>query len=51
VLRIADMGWKEALRANPHLAAGLNVSGGKVTYEAVAQELGYAFQPVGQMLG
>ena len=40
-LKIADMGWKAALRANPHLAEGLNVSGGKVTYEAVARELGY----------
>ena len=50
VLRIADMGWREALRANPHLAEGLNVSGGKVTYEAVAKELGYDFVPVGEVL-
>ncbi len=28
MLRIADLGWQEALRANPHLANGLNVSGG-----------------------
>ncbi len=50
VLRIADLGWKEALKANPHLAQGLNVSGGKVTYEAVARELGYDFVPVGEVL-
>lgn len=50
-LRIADLGWKEALRANPHLAAGLNVSGGKVTYEAVARELGYDYVPVAAVLG
>jgi alanine dehydrogenase len=49
-LRIADMGWKEALRANPHLANGLNVSGGQVTCEAVARELGYPFVPVGEVL-
>jgi len=49
-LRIADLGWKEALRANPHLAAGLNVHAGKVTYEAVARELGYGFTPLGQIL-
>lgn len=49
-LRIADLGWKEALRTNPHLAAGLNVSGGKVTYEAVARELGYAYVPVSEVL-
>ena len=51
VLRIADMGWREALRANPHLAEGLNVSGGSVTYEAVAKELGYDFVPVAEVLG
>lgn len=50
-LRIADMGWKAALKADPHLAAGLNVSGGKVTYAAVARELGYPFVPVAELLG
>jgi alanine dehydrogenase len=42
-LAIADMGWKEAMRANPHLANGLNVHAGKVTHGAVAKDLGYAF--------
>ena len=51
VLRIADLGWKEALRANPHLAMGLNVHAGKVCCEAVARELGYGFVPVGEVLG
>ncbi len=51
VLRIADMGWKEALRANAHLAAGLNVHAGQVTHEAVARELGYGYVPVGEVLG
>ena len=51
VLRIADLGWQEALKANPHLAAGLNVHAGQVTYEAVARELGYAFVPVAEVLG
>ena len=51
VLRMADLGWREALRANPHLANGLNVAGGKVTCEAVASELGYAFVPTGEVLG
>ncbi|MDE2563386.1 MAG: alanine dehydrogenase [Sphingomonadales bacterium] len=50
-LRIAGLGWKAALAANPHLAAGLNVSGGRVTYEAVARELGYDYVPVAQLLG
>ncbi|BEV02271.1 alanine dehydrogenase [Novosphingobium olei] len=49
-LRIADLGWKEALRRDAHLAAGLNVHGGKVTYEAVARELGYDFAHYADLL-
>ncbi|MBC2650182.1 alanine dehydrogenase [Novosphingobium aerophilum] len=48
-LQIADHGWNAALRANPHLAAGLNVHAGKVAYEAVARELGYEYTPVGEL--
>jgi alanine dehydrogenase len=50
-LRIADLGWKGALKADAHLAAGLNVHAGKVTYEAVARELGYEYTPVAEVLG
>ena len=49
-MKIADLGWKAALAANPHLAAGLNVHAGEVTYEAVARELGYAYRQVGEFL-
>ena len=49
-LNIADMGWQAALRADPHLAEGLNVHAGHVTYEAVASELGYAYLPVSEVL-
>lgn len=49
-LRIADRGWKAALQANPHLAAGLNVHEGKITYEAVARDLGYDYVPVAEVL-
>lgn len=49
-LRMADLGWKEALRRDPHLAAGLNVHAGQITYEAVARELGYAFKPCADLL-
>jgi len=49
-LRIADMGWKAALKADPHLAAGLNVHEGKVTYEAVAKELGYSYTPATEVI-
>jgi alanine dehydrogenase len=50
-LRIANKGWIDALKADPHLAAGLNVHDGKVTYEAVARELGYDFTPIETVLG
>ena len=50
-LRIARMGWKEALQADPHLAEGLNVHEGAVTYEAVAKELGYDYRSVADVLG
>ena len=50
-LRIAKMGWKDALAADPHLAEGLNVHQGEVTYEAVAKELGYNYRPVADLIG
>ena len=40
VLRIADNGWRAALKADPHLAEGLNVSAGKLTCAPVAEALG-----------
>ncbi len=42
-LRIANKGWREALLADPHLRDGLNVWNGKVTYQAVAEDLGYEY--------
>jgi len=49
-LKIADLGWKEAMRANPHLAQGLNIYAGRVVYPAVAKELGYDVLPVSDVL-
>ena len=37
VAQIADMGYLEAMRANPHLLAGLNAYHGRLTYAAVAE--------------
>jgi alanine dehydrogenase len=39
-LALADLGWKEALRRDPHLRSGLNVWDGKVTHPGVAASLG-----------
>jgi alanine dehydrogenase len=47
---LADKGWKAALRANPHLKNGLNVCEGKVTYEAVARDLGYDYVAADSLL-
>jgi alanine dehydrogenase len=38
-LKIANLGAEEAMRADPHLANGRNVSGGKIRHEAVAAAL------------
>ncbi len=40
-LAIANKGYKRALLDDAHLRAGLNVYRGKVTYKAVADDLGY----------
>ena len=40
VLELADRGWREALRGNPYLRAGLNVHRGQVTFLSVAESLG-----------
>jgi alanine dehydrogenase len=42
VLRLAGQGAEAAMAADPHLAAGLNVSGGRIRHPAVAEALGLA---------
>ncbi|MES2291032.1 MAG: alanine dehydrogenase [Pseudomonadota bacterium] len=42
-LRLANMGAEAAMAADPHLAAGLNVMGGKIRHKAVADALGLPF--------
>ncbi|MGE0845615.1 MAG: alanine dehydrogenase [Flavobacteriaceae bacterium] len=44
-LAIAGKGYRKALLDDPHLLNGLNVIGGKVTYEAVAEALGLPYTP------
>lgn len=48
--RLANHGWKAALKADPHLANGLNVHAGHITNEAVAHDLGLAYKPVAEVL-
>lgn len=42
-LRLANMGAEAAMQADPHLANGLNVSGGKIRHQAVAEALDLEF--------
>ena len=39
-LALADKGWRQACLDNPHLAEGLNVHAGQLTYFAVGEALG-----------
>ncbi|HEV2748423.1 MAG TPA: alanine dehydrogenase [Allosphingosinicella sp.] len=45
VLKLADQGAEAAMQADPHLANGLNVSGGKIRHRAVAEALDLPFEP------
>jgi alanine dehydrogenase len=48
---LADKGYKQALLDDPHLLEGLNVHEGKITYEAVAKDLGYDYHEAAFVLG
>jgi alanine dehydrogenase len=45
-LKLANLGAEAAMAADPHLANGLNVSGGKIRHQAVAEALDLEFVPV-----
>ena len=45
VRALADLGWQEACRRDPGLAAGLNVHAGQITHEVVARALGLKARP------
>jgi alanine dehydrogenase len=46
-LKIASLGAKEAMGQDPDLANGLNVSGGKIRHQAVAEALDLPYEPLG----
>ena len=48
---LASKGWRQALKDDLHLRHGLNVCEGKVTFEAVAQALGYDYVSADSVLG
>lgn len=51
VLALADKGYRQALQDDAHLREGLNVHQGRVTYQAVAEVLGYPYQPALAAIG
>jgi alanine dehydrogenase len=50
VEQLADLGTIGAIAANPELARGVNVMGGKLTYEAVAEAHGLEHTPLDDAL-
>ena len=46
-LKLANLGAVAAMKADPHLANGLNVSGGKIRHQAVVEALGLPFEATG----
>ncbi len=50
VVEIANRGWREALRADPSFAPGLNVHDGVVTCRPVAEAHGLDWTPAAQVL-
>lgn len=49
-LQLAGKGWRRACAENPHLARGVNVHAGRVTYPAVAEALGLEALPLERAL-
>lgn len=50
IIELANLGYKEAMRQDPHLLNGLNICEGKVTYKAVADALGQTYTPAIRMI-
>ncbi|MFI5845667.1 alanine dehydrogenase [Catenuloplanes sp. NPDC051500] len=49
-VQLANLGWRDALRADPSLAKGLNTHAGEVTYGPVAEAHGMRALPLDEVL-
>ncbi len=49
-LKLADQGIDKAVSEDLHLAKGINVYKGAVTYDNVARALGYPYTPLAEVL-
>lgn len=45
-LKIANLGWKDAVSKEPALLKGVNIVKNKITYKQVADDLGLPYEPV-----
>ena len=50
VVALAAKGWRQALRDDPHLLAGLNICGDAVAHPAVAAALGKSYRDPAELL-
>jgi alanine dehydrogenase len=49
-VEIANLGWRDALRADPALALGLNTYEGSITYRGVAEAHGLPWVPTSEVI-
>jgi alanine dehydrogenase len=49
-LQLANLGWQQALKCNPALLKGLNMTDGQVTYKAVADAFGLPYTDAASFL-
>jgi len=49
-VELANRGWRDALRADPSFAGGLNTHAGLVTCQPVAEAHGLSYKPLAEVL-
>ncbi|MEO0139790.1 MAG: alanine dehydrogenase [candidate division WOR-3 bacterium] len=50
VIKLADMGWKEAVRSDRALARGVNLVKGYITHKAVAEAFNLDYHPIEEFI-
>lgn len=51
VLKLANQGYRQALKESPALLKGLNIIGGKITHKKVAEAFGLDYHPAESVIG
>jgi alanine dehydrogenase len=49
-VKLANKGFVDAIRADPHLKNGVNTYQGHITYRAVAESQGLSYQPIDEVI-